>query len=118
MTWFPLRIARSALHQPATRHRYGEHPHQVADLHHPPGSGPYPVVVLLHGGYWQRPYTKLVMRPLCVDLVRRGYAALNVEYRRLGATAAAGRRRSTTSRRRSTISPIPRSATPASTSGA
>jgi acetyl esterase/lipase len=24
------------------------------------------------------------MRPLCMDLVRRGYAALNVEYRRLG----------------------------------
>jgi len=84
VTWLALRIARSALRHQATRHRYGEHPHQVADLHHPPGSGPYPVVVVLHGGYWQRPYTKLVMRPLCVDLVRRGYAAFNVEYRRLG----------------------------------
>jgi acetyl esterase/lipase len=84
MTWLALRIARSALRRPATRHRYGEHPHQVADLHHPAGTGPFPVVVVLHGGYWQRPYTKLVMRPLCVDLVRRGYAAFNVEYRRLG----------------------------------
>jgi acetyl esterase/lipase len=84
VTWLAFRIARSALRHPATRHHYGEHPHQVADLHHPPGAGPYPVVVVLHGGYWQRPYTKLVMRPLCVDLVRRGYAAFNVEYRRLG----------------------------------
>ena len=84
MSSFALRVARSALRRPATRYRYGAHPHQVADLHHPMGTGPHPVVVVLHGGYWQGPYTKLIMRPLCVDLVRRGYAALNVEYRRLG----------------------------------
>lgn len=84
MTSLALRIARSALCCPATRHRYGEHPRQVADLHRPVGAGPFAVVVVLHGGYWQPPYTKLIMRPLCVDLVRRGYAAFNVEYRRLG----------------------------------
>jgi acetyl esterase/lipase len=84
VTWFALRIARSTLRRPPTRHRYGEHPRQVADLHRPVGPGPFPVVVVLHGGYWQPPYTKLIMRPLCGDLVRRGYAALNVEYRRLG----------------------------------
>lgn len=84
MTSLALRIARSALRRPATRHRYGEHPRQVADLHRPAGAGPFAVVVVLHGGYWQPPYTKLIMRPLCVDLVRRGYAAFNVDYRRLG----------------------------------
>jgi len=84
VTSFALRIARSTLRRPPTRHRYGEHPRQVADLHRPVGGGPFPVVVVLHGGYWQPPYTKLIMRPLCVDLVRRGYAALNVDYRRLG----------------------------------
>jgi acetyl esterase/lipase len=84
VTSLALRIARSALRRPATRHRYGEHPRQVADLHRPTGPGPFPVVVVLHGGYWQQPYTKLVMRPLCVDLAQRGYAAFNVEYRRLG----------------------------------
>jgi acetyl esterase/lipase len=84
VTSLALRIARSALHRPAARHRYGEHPRQVADLHRPAAGGPFPVVVVLHGGYWQPPYTKLIMRPLCVDLARRGYAAFNVEYRRLG----------------------------------
>ncbi|MEA2220884.1 MAG: hypothetical protein QOJ35_3510 [Solirubrobacteraceae bacterium] len=79
-----LRIARSTLRRPPGRHPYGPHPHQTCDLHVPAGGGPHPVAVVLHGGYWQPPYTKLIMRPLCVDLVRRGYAAWNVEYRRLG----------------------------------
>jgi acetyl esterase/lipase len=84
MTSLALRIVRSAVLSRATRHRYGDHARQVADLHRPRGRGPHPVVVVLHGGYWQPPYTKLVMRPLCIDLVRRGFAAFNVGYRRLG----------------------------------
>ena len=84
MTRLALRIARSALRRPPAHHRYGGHPRQVADLHKPVGSGAHPVVVVLHGGYWQPPYTRLITRPLCLDLARRGYAALNVEYRRLG----------------------------------
>jgi acetyl esterase/lipase len=42
------------------------------------------VAVVLHGGYWQAKYGKLTTRPLSVDLTRRGWAAWNVEYRRLG----------------------------------
>jgi len=83
MTTLSLRIAWSALRRPRQL-RYGEHSHQVCDLHLPVGRGPHPVAVVLHGGYWQAPYTKLIMRPLCVDLAARGYAAVNVEYRRLG----------------------------------
>ena len=83
MTYLALRIARSALRR-TVAHRYGTHPQQVADLHRPKPPGPHPVAVVLHGGYWQRPYGKLIMRPLCEDLARRGWAAWNVEYRRLG----------------------------------
>jgi acetyl esterase/lipase len=54
------------------------------DLHLPAGAGSHPVAVLLHGGHWQGQYGKLIMRLLCLDLVRRGWAAWNVEYRRLG----------------------------------
>jgi acetyl esterase/lipase len=84
VTALEWRIARSLLRRPPSRHAYGAHAHQTCDLHLPAGRGPHPVAVVLHGGYWQAPYTKLIMRPLCQDLARRGYAAWNVEYRRLG----------------------------------
>ncbi len=84
-----IRVALSALARPR-RHRYGDDPSQVADLHLPRGHGPFPVVVLLHGGYWQTRYGKLVMRPRAADLTRRGLAAWNVEYRRLGAGRGGG----------------------------
>jgi acetyl esterase/lipase len=84
MTRLALRIARAALRGPPAHVHYGEHPRQVADLHRPRSAGAHPVVVVLHGGYWQPPYTRLIMRPLCLELVRLGYVALNVEYRRLG----------------------------------
>ena len=66
-------------------HRYGRHRQHRADLHVPrDGSGPYPVVVLIHGGYWRATYGKIVMKPLAADLVRRGFATWNIEYRRIG----------------------------------
>jgi len=33
--------------------RYGEHPRQRLDLFRPPGSGPVPINVFFHGGYWR-----------------------------------------------------------------
>jgi acetyl esterase/lipase len=79
----PLRIAASALRRPR-RVAYGPDRAQVADLHVPRGPGPFPVVVLLHGGHWQARYGRLVCRPLARDLAARGVAAWNLEYRRLG----------------------------------
>ena len=94
-------------------HRYGPASSQSADLYLPSGSGPHPVMVLIHGGSWQKRYGKIVMRGLAGDLVRRGWAVWNLEYRRLG-DGGAGRRPSKMSPRQSTISP--RSTTPGSTS--
>lgn len=85
----PLRIALSLLTRPAV-HRFGDDPSQVAELHLPRGRGPHPVAVVLHGGYWQTQYGKLVCRPLAADLARRGYAAWNLEYRRLGTGRGGG----------------------------
>ncbi|MGO9488456.1 MAG: alpha/beta hydrolase family protein [Solirubrobacteraceae bacterium] len=68
-------------------HRYGPHRSQRADLYLPGGSSsqpPHRVMVLIHGGSWQRRYGKVAMRGLAADLVRRGWAVWNIEYRRLG----------------------------------
>lgn len=73
------------------RYRYGPHPQNRADLHVPrDGEHPFPVVVLIHGGYWRATYGKVVMKPLAADLVRRGFATWNVEYRRLGRRQGGG----------------------------
>jgi acetyl esterase/lipase len=77
------RIVLDAFARPE-RHRYGPHPVNRADLWLPDGPGPHPVVVVLHGGSWKAKYGKVVMRPACADLARRGVAAWNVEYRRVG----------------------------------
>jgi acetyl esterase/lipase len=66
-------------------YRYGSHRSQRAELHLPAGRGPHPVVVLIHGGSWQKRYGKVFTRGLAGDLRRRGYAVWNIEYRRVGA---------------------------------
>lgn len=69
---------------PATAHSYGPHPSQVGDLFVPDGPGPFPVVVLIHGGFWRTPFDRELMEPLAEDLAERGFAAWNVDYRRVG----------------------------------
>src|ERR1035437_10442477 len=64
-------------------HRYGPHGSQRADLYLPLGAGPHPGMVLVHGGSWHKRYGKVVMRGLAGDLIRRGWAVWNIEYRRL-----------------------------------
>jgi acetyl esterase/lipase len=65
-------------------YRYGPERSQRGDLYLPRGAGPHPVMAVLHGGSWQKRYGKLVMRGVGADLVRRGWAVWNIEYRRLG----------------------------------
>src|SRR5918912_3876244 len=73
------------------RHRYGDHFHQYADLYLPaePG-GPLPVAVVLHPGFWREQYTLETSDELARDLARRGWAAWNVEYRRVGEVSEGG----------------------------
>jgi len=54
------------------------------DLHLPAGPGPHPVTVVIHGGFWRAKWGKRVSRAVSADLARRGRAAWNIEYRRIG----------------------------------
>lgn len=64
--------------------RYGSHPSQYGVLSLPDGRGPWPVVVVLHGGFWRTAYGADLASDLATDLVRHGLAAWNLEYRRVG----------------------------------
>jgi acetyl esterase/lipase len=39
---------------------------------------------VIHGGFWRDAYDRSLMAGLCVDLAQAGWAAWNLEYRRLG----------------------------------
>jgi pimeloyl-ACP methyl ester carboxylesterase len=66
----------------ASRHRYGDHASQFCELYEV--DEPEGVAVLVHGGFWRARYGLELERALADDLVGRGWAVWNVEYRRLG----------------------------------
>jgi acetyl esterase/lipase len=67
-----------------TRVAYGPEPLQFGDLRVPPGAGPFPLAVVLHGGYWQATYNLIHMGHMCEALRENGIATWNVEYRCVG----------------------------------
>ena len=68
-------------HPPET-HTYGPEIDQVLDLRKPASAGPHPVAVVVHGGFWRDIYTREIMDAASIDLTERGWATLNIEYRR------------------------------------
>ena len=68
------------------RSTYGPAPQHFGDLRLPGGAGPYPVVMLIHGGFWRSHRALDMVESLAEDLVRRGIASWNVEYRRVANT--------------------------------
>lgn len=68
----PLRIA------------YGPNALQFGELRVPKGPGPFPIVVVLHGGCWVNFYGLDLMHDMSEALTAEGLATWNVEYRRLG----------------------------------
>src|SRR5579859_898210 len=63
---------------------YGEEELQFGELYVPEGAGPWAVMILIHGGFWRAPYGLALMTGLAEDLVKRGLAVWNIEYRRVG----------------------------------
>lgn len=63
---------------------YGAEPLQFGDLRVPAGDGPFPLALVLHGGYWQATYNLIHTGHMCEALRDAGIASWNVEYRCTG----------------------------------
>jgi acetyl esterase/lipase len=66
------------------RTKYGDLRQQFGELRVPQGDGPFPVVVLIHGGCWQASFDYVYMTRLAAWLTERGVTTWTIEYRRLG----------------------------------
>ncbi len=65
--------------------KYGDGTYQFGELRLPKSSsGPYPVVIGVHGGYYRSRYDLGYFGHVCSALTAAGLATWNVEYRRLG----------------------------------
>ncbi|GAB5358613.1 hypothetical protein AAMO2058_000473500 [Amorphochlora amoebiformis] len=70
--------------------RYGSHPDQYGDLYIPQKefdieNKPVPLVVLIHGGFWQHEYSKKLEQEVANEIAQTRLAAVwNIEYRRVG----------------------------------
>lgn len=63
---------------------YGGDPLQFGELRLPPGKGPHPVAVVIHGGCWQAAFNLDHIGSLSAALAQSGIAAWTIEYRRIG----------------------------------
>ena len=67
------------------RHAYGTDESQYGQLYLPSEAARRPgTVVVIHGGFWKARYGAEWGAPLAADLAVRGWAAWNLEYRRVG----------------------------------
>lgn len=82
MSWADLLAMERA--EPQAVHAYGELEQQVIDIWLPEGEGPHPVVLMVHGGCWQKAIAnRTLMNYMAEALRQRGLAVWNVEYRGL-----------------------------------
>ena len=75
-----------ALPRPEPDHRlpYGDDPLQFGELRLPEGEGPFPVVIVIHGGCWLAEYDLGYMSAFADALTAAGVATWSIEYRRVG----------------------------------
>src|SRR5579862_9848697 len=69
---------------PDERLPYGASPYQFVEVFQPPGPGPFPAVVLIHGGCFKNEYQGMPqMRGIAAALRSQGIAVWSIEYRGL-----------------------------------
>lgn len=81
----PADVDKLPSSKPALVEAYGKEPAQVGELRLPPGPGPHPVVIVIHGGCWWKGFaTKQNTAALASRLTEKGFATWNIEYRQTG----------------------------------
>ncbi len=84
----PLMTVEEALGLPRAEpdHRidYGPEDLNFGELRLPDGPGPFPVVMVIHGGCWLAEYDLGYMSSLADRLAGEGFATWSIEYRRVG----------------------------------
>ncbi|WHY85792.1 alpha/beta hydrolase [Neobacillus novalis] len=64
---------------------YGCNENQFGDLRLPvAGDGPFPVAIVIHGGFWRAGFSLDHMNPFAESLTAQGIATWSIEYRRVG----------------------------------
>jgi len=63
---------------------YGKDPLQFGELRFPSGPGPFPLLFVIHGGFWSAAYDLAHIGHLCIRLTSLGIVTCSVEYRRVG----------------------------------
>jgi acetyl esterase/lipase len=66
------------------RIHYGSDPNQIAEFRFPDGKGPFPLLFVVHGGFWQSLYDLAHIGHLCAAFTSQGIITCNIEYRRIG----------------------------------
>jgi len=67
-----------------SRIAYGSDPLQFAEMRYPNAGGSFPLLFVIHGGFWRREYDLTHMSHLCAALTEKDIVTCNLEYRRLG----------------------------------
>lgn len=82
----PRAVLTRAVPPPDRTVRYGQHPDQIADVRLPANGsrGTFPLVVVVHGGFWRAQWDRAHIGPLAAALARLGYPVAQLEYRRTG----------------------------------
>src|SRR3954467_11847315 len=84
----PLLLLKETVPPPDQRLSYGTNDLNFGELRLPKGSGPFPVMVLIHGGCWKAQLPGLdprataldLLRPIAATLPQVGIATWNIEY--------------------------------------
>ena len=66
------------------RVHYGNDPNQFAELRFPSVKGSFPLLFVVHGGFWQSEYDLSHIGHLCAAFTSRGIITCSIEYRRIG----------------------------------